>query len=77
MILSALLGIAALIFLLCAGSFTIVLALGGGPGATTLEVALYEALRLDFDPSRAALLALLQTGLCLGVGTLVFVLTPP
>ncbi|MFY8106613.1 MAG: thiamine/thiamine pyrophosphate ABC transporter permease [Elstera sp.] len=73
----ALPAIGALIFLLCAGSFTIVLALGGGPRATTLEVALYEALRLDFDPSRAALLALLQTGLCGGVGALVFILTPP
>ncbi len=68
---------AALIFLLCAGSFTIVLALGGGPRATTLEVALYEALRLDFDPRRAALLALLQSLLCLLVGALVFRLTPP
>ncbi len=76
-ILRALPAIAALVFLLCAGSFTIVLALGGGPGATTLEVALYEALRLDFDPTRAALLALLQTGLCLTIGALVLRFTPP
>lgn len=69
--------VAALIFLLCVGSFTIVLALGGGPRATTLEVALYEALRLDFDPRRAALLALLQSLLCLLVGALVLRLTPP
>lgn len=69
--------VAALIFLLCSGSFTIVLALGGGPRATTLEVALYEALRLDFDPSRAAVLALLQTLLCLIVGGILLRLTPP
>ncbi|MFY8105425.1 MAG: thiamine/thiamine pyrophosphate ABC transporter permease [Elstera sp.] len=77
LIFRALPAIAALVFLLCAGSFTIVLALGGGPGATTLEVALYEALRLDFDPSRAALLALLQTCLCLAIGALVLRFTPP
>ncbi|MCK6443548.1 thiamine/thiamine pyrophosphate ABC transporter permease [Elstera cyanobacteriorum] len=69
--------VATLIFLLCSGSFTIVLALGGGPRATTLEVALYEALRLDFDPSRAAILALLQTLLCIGIGGLLVRLTPP
>lgn len=69
--------VAVLIFLLCSGSFTIVLALGGGPRATTLEVALYEALRLDFDPSRAAVLALLQTLLCVGVGGVLLRLTPP
>ena len=49
----ALPGIASLIFLLCAASFAIVLTLGGGPQATTLEVAIYQALRFDFDPARA------------------------
>ncbi len=51
---------AALIFLLCFTSFTIVLTLGGGPKATTLELAIYQALSYDFDPGRAALLALIQ-----------------
>ena len=60
----ALPGVAAIIFLLCVTSFTIVLTLGGGPGATTLEVAIYQALRFDFDPPRAVLLALLQMLLC-------------
>jgi len=57
---AALPGAATLIFLLCAASFTVVLTLGGGPNATTLEVAIYQALRFDFDPSRAAGLAIVQ-----------------
>lgn len=55
-------GIAGLIFMLCATSFTLVLVLGGGPAATTIEVAIYQALRLDFDPARAVSLAFLQIG---------------
>ena len=43
-------GIAALIFMLCVTSFTVVLTLGGGPQASTLEVSIYQALRFDFDP---------------------------
>jgi thiamine transport system permease protein len=54
-----------LVFMLCAASFTVVLILGGGPAATTLEVAIYQALRFDFDPARAVLLALMQIALCL------------
>ena len=54
-----------LVFMLCAASFTVVLILGGGPAATTLEVAIYQALRFDFDPGRAVLLALVQVALCL------------
>jgi thiamine transport system permease protein len=54
---------AGLIFLLCATSFAPVLALGGGPGAATLEVAIYQALRYDFDLSRAATLSLAQVAL--------------
>ena len=57
-------GAALLIFLLCASSFAIVLTLGGGPRATTLEVAIYQSLRSDFDPQRASMLALLQLALC-------------
>ncbi|MBV6658606.1 MAG: ABC transporter permease subunit [Devosiaceae bacterium] len=63
--------IAGLIAMLCIGSFTIVLTLGGGPSAATLEVAIYQALRFDFDPPLAALLTLMQ--LCLA-GTLLFLL---
>ena len=60
---SALPGAAALVFMLCVTSFTIVLILGGGPRATTLEVAIYQALRFDFDPARAVMLTLVQVAL--------------
>src|SRR5690606_22086794 len=53
-------GIAGLVFMLCVASFTVVLTLGGGPAATTIEVAIYQALRFDFDPERAVLLSGLQ-----------------
>ncbi len=53
-------GIAGLVFMLCVTSFTLVLLLGGGPAATTIEVAIYQALRFDFDPQRAVALAMIQ-----------------
>lgn len=56
-------GAAGLIFMLCATSFTLVLVLGGGPAATTLEVAIYQSLRFDFNPARAVALSLLQIGI--------------
>ncbi|GGE21131.1 thiamine/thiamine pyrophosphate ABC transporter, permease protein [Aureimonas endophytica] len=65
-------GAASLTFMICVTSFTLVLVLGGGPGATTLEVEIYQALRTDFDPGRAVILALAQivlTGLFLLVAT--------
>lgn len=52
-----------LTFLICLTSFTTVLALGGGPRATTIELAIYQAFRLDFDLAHAATLALVQLGL--------------
>jgi thiamine transport system permease protein len=58
-------GTAGLVFMLCVASFTVVLTLGGGPAATTLEVAVYQSLRFDFDPARAALLTLAQVLLTL------------
>jgi thiamine transport system permease protein len=61
---SAITGISSLIFLLCTASFAVVLILGGGPQATTLEVAIYQSLRLDFDPARASILALAQLATC-------------
>ncbi|WP_319497852.1 thiamine/thiamine pyrophosphate ABC transporter permease ThiP [uncultured Cohaesibacter sp.] len=60
-------GVFAIVFLLCATSFTVVLALGGGPKATTIELAIYQAIRYDFDLQRAALLAFLQILLCAGL----------
>jgi thiamine transport system permease protein len=64
-------GIAGLVLMLCIASFTVVLTLGGGPAATTIEVAIYQALRFDFDPGRAVVLALIQlflTGGLIAVG---------
>lgn len=55
--------VTSIIFLLCAASFVVVLTLGGA-SATTLEVAIYQSLRMDFDPPRALALSLLQVGLC-------------
>ena len=57
-------GTLVIIFLLCFTSFAVVLTLGGGPNATTVEVAIYQTLRFDFDPARATLLALIQLALC-------------
>jgi thiamine transport system permease protein len=56
----------AAIFLICLTSFVIILTLGGGPGTTTLELGIYQSLRFDFLPGRAAGLALLQMGMGLG-----------
>ena len=52
------------VFLLCLTSFVVSLTFGGGPRATTLELAIYQALRFDFDLGRAALLACLQFIIC-------------
>jgi thiamine transport system permease protein len=57
-------GLAALIFLICFTSFAVVLTLGGGPASATIEIAIYQALRFDFDPGRAVALSLLQVALC-------------
>ncbi|MEO5758765.1 MAG: thiamine/thiamine pyrophosphate ABC transporter permease [Mesorhizobium sp.] len=64
---AALPGVAGLVFMLCITSFTIVLILGGGPRATTLEVGIYQSLRFDFDPARAVTLTLLQIALTFAV----------
>ncbi|HEY0275273.1 MAG TPA: ABC transporter permease subunit, partial [Paenirhodobacter sp.] len=48
------------IFLVCLTSFAIALTLGGGPRATTVELAIYQAFRFDADAGRAAALALVQ-----------------
>ena len=57
-------GAFATVFLLCVTSFAVALTLGGGPKATTIELAIYQAFRFDFDLSKAALLAVIQFGLC-------------
>ncbi len=57
--------LASLLFILHFTSFAIILTLGGGPAATTLEVAIYQSLKFDFDLSKGAVLALLQMGFCI------------
>jgi thiamine transport system permease protein len=70
-------GIAGLIFMLCVTSFTLVLTLGGGPGATTLEVAIYQALRFDFDPPKAVALASLQLAITAALLAVLTLMPPP
>ena len=69
-------GAFAAIFLVCLTSFTVALILGGGPRATTVELAIYQAFRYEFDLGRAALLALVQVGLTLAAaaGAMAFAL---
>jgi len=52
--------VGSIIFLLCFTSFAIVLILGGNPSYNTLEVAIYEAVKLDFNISLALELACVQ-----------------
>jgi len=56
--------VAMLVFTLCFTSFAVVLTLGGGPRATTIEVAIYQALRFDFELGTAVALALVQFTCC-------------
>lgn len=65
------------IFALCLSSFAVALTLGGGPRATTIELAIYQAFRFDFDLGRAAMLALVQLGLAGGAAGLALILAPP
>ncbi|HWA20064.1 MAG TPA: hypothetical protein VG757_13820 [Devosia sp.] len=60
-------GLGAVIFLLAFTSFPIVLLLGGGPAVQTLEVAIYSAVRLDFDLNAAVTLALAQIAVCAAI----------
>ncbi|WP_193334713.1 ABC transporter permease family protein [Devosia beringensis] len=69
-------GLAAIIFLLAFTSFPIVLLLGGGPGNQTLEVAIYAAVRQDFDLTGAVHLALTQIAVCSGVILIAAALAP-
>lgn len=61
-------GAFAAIFLICTTSFAVALILGGGPRATTVELAIFQAFRFDFDLGRAAALGVAQVGICLVAG---------
>ena len=60
MLQGSLLQLTGFVFVLCFNSFAVVLALGGGPRATTLEVAIYQALKYDFNIPEALTLAWTQ-----------------
>lgn len=58
------------VFLVCLTSFAVALTLGGGPRATTVELAIYQAFRFDADLGRAATLGLVQVAISLAALTL-------
>ena len=57
-------GLLVVIFLICTTSFAVALTFGGGPKATTVELAIYQAFKFDFDIGKAALLAGVQFAIC-------------
>ncbi|MEO1137975.1 MAG: thiamine/thiamine pyrophosphate ABC transporter permease ThiP [Pseudomonadota bacterium] len=63
-------GVITVIFAICLTSFAVALTLGGGPRATTIELAIYQAFRFDFDLGRAAMLSAVQLGLTVLAGGL-------
>jgi len=71
-------GAVMVVFLICLTSFAVALALGGGPKATTVELAIYQAFRFDFDLGRAALLAMVQFGMgAVAAMVMLWVAVPP
>ncbi|MCS6759916.1 MAG: thiamine/thiamine pyrophosphate ABC transporter permease ThiP, partial [Candidatus Devosia euplotis] len=69
-------GLAAIIFLLAFTSFPNALLLGGGPANQTLEVAIYAAVRQDFDLGSAVRLTLTQIAVCSGIILIAAALAP-
>lgn len=65
------------IFILCFNSFAVVLALGGGPQSTTLEVAIYQSLKYDFNIAEAIIFAWTQLLIAGGLFILVARLGAP
>lgn len=65
------------VFLICLTSFAVALILGGGPGATTIEVAIYQAVLSEFDLGQAALLACVQFALCAVAAGAVYLVSLP
>ncbi|WP_135450084.1 thiamine/thiamine pyrophosphate ABC transporter permease ThiP [Tabrizicola caldifontis] len=70
-------GVALVILVICLTSFAVVLILGGGPRATTIELAIYQAVRFDFDLARAAGLAGVQVLICALATGLAFLVAAP
>ena len=61
-------GALAVVFAICLTSFAVAVTLGGGPRATTIELAIYQSFRFDFDLGRAALLGGVQIALTASAG---------
>ena len=57
----------AVVFAICLSSFAVALTLGGGPKATTVELAIYQSFFYDLDFAKAAQLALVQVFLVFSV----------
>jgi len=70
-------GAFALVFVICLTSFAVALTLGGGPRATTIELAIFQAFRFDFDLARASVLSLIQLGVATGAAALALWILPP
>jgi thiamine transport system permease protein len=68
-------GAALVILVICLTSFAVVLTLGGGPSATTIELAIYQAVRFEFDLAHAAGLAAAQLGVGAVAALVAWVLT--
>lgn len=65
------------VFAICLTSFAVALTLGGGPRATTVELAIYQAFRYDFNLGKAAILALFQMGIAGGAAVLALWFSAP
>ncbi|MDO6729885.1 thiamine/thiamine pyrophosphate ABC transporter permease ThiP [Marinovum sp. 2_MG-2023] len=70
-------GAFAVIFVICLTSFAVALTLGGGPKATTVELAIYQAFKFDFDLGKTATLALVQLAMGMAAALALFALSPP
>jgi len=55
----------AIIFVLCFLSFAIVMALGGGPSTSTMEVAIYQSALFELNFNKAIILSFIQIMICL------------
>ena len=54
-----------IIFVLCFLSFAIVMALGGGPSTSTMEVAIYQSALFELNFNKAIILSFIQIMICL------------
>ena len=53
-----------IIFILCFLSFAIVMALGGGPRYSTLEVAIYQSIFFELNFNKAIIISFIQIAIC-------------